>query len=370
MLFSFINTDGFALGRPSEEVSSSDNIKNERSALKVQLAGDLNSVKLGGIGIYIVSGGRKFSINNAAREFEVLPYKKGFMIRGHGYRKLFKTASIDVVSLAGSLRIRMVPFSGYLRIYRSGKSLGLINVTDFENYLAAVLSREYEGRAGNEMLKALAVVVRTGLLKQLAEKKENNDPYDIKDDLPAYIGEGEYGRMLKIVRETRNQVLYEGKDLYHAMYHSSCGGSTDKVKCPYCEAAPGFVWRFDITPDELERKLLLDGYKIRGLKAVYINTKTDNGRISRLHITAANGSFYIDTGRLQSLIGTDRIRSSAFSVSGNEKLITIIGKGSGHGMGLCKWGSIMMDRRGFKYSDILNKYFPGMDLRYYSNENI
>lgn len=39
--------------------------------------------------------------------------------------------------------------------------------------------------------------------------------------------------------------------------------------------------------------------------------------------------------------------------------VELIGKGFGHGVGLCQWGAISLSKMGWSYEDILDHYYPG-----------
>jgi stage II sporulation protein D len=61
------------------------------------------------------------------------------------------------------------------------------------------------------------------------------------------------------------------------------------------------------------------------------------------------------------------LNSTSFDIVIDEKnSVVISGKGFGHGVGLCQWGSINLSRQGKDFVYILSHYYPGTKiLRYY-----
>ena len=51
-----------------------------------------------------------------------------------------------------------------------------------------------------------------------------------------------------------------------------------------------------------------------------------------------------------------------FDASINNNSITLTGNGFGHGVGLCQWGAIAMSRKGNNFREILEHYYPGIQL--------
>jgi stage II sporulation protein D len=57
--------------------------------------------------------------------------------------------------------------------------------------------------------------------------------------------------------------------------------------------------------------------------------------------------------------------STFFDVSLNRQSIEIQGKGFGHGVGMCQWGAISLSRKGWEYEEIIEHYFPGIEIKTY-----
>ena len=58
------------------------------------------------------------------------------------------------------------------------------------------------------------------------------------------------------------------------------------------------------------------------------------------------------------------LRSTNFKIDVEKKSnsvskINLIGKGNGHGVGLCQWGSLSLSEQGKNFEEIIQFYFPG-----------
>jgi stage II sporulation protein D len=61
-------------------------------------------------------------------------------------------------------------------------------------------------------------------------------------------------------------------------------------------------------------------------------------------------------------IGVGRVRSLMFEVQPQQGGWRIIGRGSGHGAGMCQWGAQGRARAGQTYRQILEAYYPDATL--------
>jgi stage II sporulation protein D len=107
---------------------------------------------------------------------------------------------------------------------------------------------------------------------------------------------------------------------------------------------------------ELAKKIgLNDGV----LLAVNTELNAEDGRVSLFKFKLSDGrQRKIQANELRKLIGYNILRSTNFTVKQSGDRIEFSGKGFGHGVGLCQWGSRTMAQRGASYSKILNHYYP------------
>jgi SpoIID/LytB domain protein len=96
-----------------------------------------------------------------------------------------------------------------------------------------------------------------------------------------------------------------------------------------------------------------------------------------IEITTSSGitSFPVETFRLKinKVKGWNFIRSNNFTVSDNisdnEKQYIFRGEGLGHGVGLCQHGSMALSRLGYNRYEILEHYFPDLQLQCAGNQD-
>ncbi len=92
--------------------------------------------------------------------------------------------------------------------------------------------------------------------------------------------------------------------------------------------------------------------------------KGASGRISLMEIIGKKGKITVGKELLiRRLFSTSTLYSSAFSIRNENGLLTLTGKGWGHGVGLCQIGAARMATLGFDFKKILEHYYPATYLR-------
>ena len=82
-------------------------------------------------------------------------------------------------------------------------------------------------------------------------------------------------------------------------------------------------------------------------------------RLKNLLAWDGNGnSLKISAAQFRNAVGNTRIKSTAFSLTGNQEHVNISGSGYGHGVGLCQVGAKAMAKLGYNYLQILKYYYP------------
>ena len=57
------------------------------------------------------------------------------------------------------------------------------------------------------------------------------------------------------------------------------------------------------------------------------------------------------------------LRSTFFTISQNNKQITVNTKGYGHGVGMSQYGANGMAKNGYDYQKILKHYYQGIEIK-------
>jgi len=286
---------------------------------------------------------------------------------------------------------------------RGRNTMAVSMVLNLEEYLCGVLTAEvpvHEWR--DEALKAQAVASRTYALYKILTRR--GAPYDVDTTIMtmAYRRGGRHTVTVnRAVNATRGLVMaWKGK-IFPAKFCSSCGGHTEDaegvffssrvpplsaVKCPYCDikqnplrASKG--WSFVVSEGKVrdavkalvrESKVKARVGEIQGIRIVRrgpdrraVQFRIDHSYEPPLLVQANEFRLKIGAG-IKEMCSTmldgdgekkDRIRK----VRGG---FLFRGRGWGHGVGMCQFGSQGMAMRGYAYHDILRHYYgAAVELR-------
>ena len=267
-------------------------------------------------------------------------------------------------------------YRGMLELRKKSNGLLLVvNELDIEDYLQGVVAAEIPPTWEFEALKAQAIASRTYALYQ--KRTAGNRPYHILATVngQVYAGSGgEHAKTVRAVRETRGLVImYQGEPI-QAFYHSSCGGHTEDaselwgidepylkgVDCECQEISAYGLWEKRIPLPQVVYALKRLGYRLNGdISDISIGSITPAGRVKEVAIQSRTGKMIVGGEDLRTALGTSEIPSVFFEVERSEGEAIFSGRGRGHGVGLCQWGSQEMALRGYDYKSILYHYYPG-----------
>ncbi|MFA4924767.1 MAG: SpoIID/LytB domain-containing protein, partial [Ignavibacteriaceae bacterium] len=364
-------------------------VASEKNQIRVLLSEEQKSVSL------TVHGAYNFIADNEETGKLKNGDKLNFQINSGGIIVKFNSREIDGITflLQPADSESTILFSGkkytedLLLVYSDNNKIFVINRLPMDDYLLGVLPAEIAVKFNQperfEALKAFAVCART-----FAEMKKakGNTYFDITDDVrdQVFWGFGKFTELdKKAVTETSQEVLKYKEKLAEVFYHSACGGmledpanvfsgkvddylvtKKDGDENPNCEISPTFYWKESYTPSDLLKLLKaknLLSKKQRVIKDIEIADVFTSGRVKELRINFVNAddvnfrateirNFFIrkDTKGI--------LRSSLFTLSkeiskGELKKVTLNGKGSGHGVGLCQWGAMYLSSQGKSYNE-------------------
>ncbi|MEN9700179.1 MAG: hypothetical protein RLZZ301_1377 [Bacteroidota bacterium] len=252
-------------------------------------------------------------------------------------------------------------------------ALLLINQLDIETYLEGVV--ESEGGTGQRLnyYKAQAIISRTYALSHFDKHQEAG--YNLCDRVhcQAYLHKrNDKSSIDTAVFQTRTLVMVDSNNAFYPTYfHANCGGQT-------CE--PHYIWNEEIPGlKTFKDTFCIHTQQANWQKRIPLQTWTDylvkkydfplSDSLSyaqlRLFEQPQRMAFYLQPVYgipLRDLREHFQLKSTFFSaeIVGNE--MVLIGKGYGHGVGLCQEGAIQMAKLGYQYDQILRYYYPGMRL--------
>ncbi len=379
-------------------------------------------------------------ILTASREFQVVfgdkksVYKAGKSVRltrsdvkAAGKRVKFSCPQGKIKVSSIRRRGEIPAYRGEITVKWTGQGLLLVNELSLSDYLCAVVPGEMSPDYPPEALKAQAVCARSFAWKQMKSERYKQYGADVDDttSFQVYNMAGEDKRTTKAVRETRGQMLFDGKEVLTAYYYSTSWG---------CSATTGEVWGGDdnshyprkiqitekssretgisslnlsdekvfesfITQDlcdtydresgwyrwsvTLPAKQLGDRYGIGRVTRIQVKKREKSGILSQVCLVGKKGRRTFDgqqnireglmlsessvTLKDGSSTTLSLLPSAAFfvqaGVSGGKACFVLRGGGFGHGTGMSQCGAAEMAREGKEYREILHHYYGDCDIK-------
>ena len=256
----------------------------------------------------------------------------------------------------------------------------VISELGIEEYLYGVLAKEMSPQWPMEALKAQAVVARTWAFNNLG--KYSDLGYDFSDDERSQIYswlDGESARVQQAVQETAGEVLTWRGKLLRVFFHSCCGGHTAPssavwggreppkplrgVSDPHCSASPHFKWSAYFTQMDILSALQAHGFSIGMIDNIRVGPRDDSGWLTDIRVDSGRRTLTVRANDLRIWLGSTEMKSAQiWRIIRGKKGYEFVGRGYGHGVGLCQWGAFAQAESGRTYKKILDFYFPGADL--------
>ena len=255
-------------------------------------------------------------------------------------------------------------------ITRNGDKGIVINSLGIENYVMGVLPYEMSPDWPLEALKAQALAARTYAVYHYTLNKKAGRAFDVDNTTKyqVYHGKNKINENVeKAVLDTKNQVLTFKNKVIGAFFHSLCGGYTDSTKnlfgkdvpylrgtaCYYCKDKTE-IWTTHISYENIKDSF---GFSSSKNIRVKVTGTAGKGKVSKVLLFSDGQKVDIKASEFRSKLGATVIPSLSFSIKANGNGIDIVGKGKGHGVGMCQWGAYGMANKGLKYKNIVGHYY-------------
>jgi len=358
----------------------------------------LDSAERGDPVIFSVDGSYRLFRGGGLRAF----HDPGFI--GYGYRldeaearwsqdegiwikdRLFRNQDLTLVPEEnGDIQVGSKHYSGILHIERGeDDGVRLVNLLDMEDYLAAVLFREMPASFPREALKSQVVAARTYTLYCMTEERGFLLPDSRSQMYGGTRANTAYSR--EIVNETVGEVLtFEGQ-LFPAYYSSTCGGITARacdefsstspeplnqgIPCGYCSDSPYYSWTATLSAAETAEKFELP-LAIASTVELGVTQRDTTGRSRELAFFDQRGNLLLrlDAGRFKRILNRGRdlkyrmLSCLIDDIRHRDGRITIEGRGWGHGVGFCQYGSRRLALQGSNHRQILEYYYRGSKIQ-------
>ena len=296
-------------------------------------------------------------------------------------------------------------YRGEARIMRGSTGVTVVNVVPMEAYLLSVVALElgFKDPAARQAVMAQAVAARTYAIKNRGRREALGFDLYPTDADQMYTGvEPESPEVDDAVGRTTGQILtYNGQPI-EALFHSTCGWSTEAVEqvfqnsAPvpylravsdrygrgprdyYCAASPKFRWTEQWDAATLTAILSQTLPAVAGARAatlgrvtnIQVTRTTPTGRVAELTITTTDGTFVVPGYHVRDVLrpaGGGQLNSTLLQLhverqGGNLTRVVAAGAGYGHGVGMCQFGAVGRSRAGQSYRQILATYYHGTKL--------
>ena len=307
----------------------------------------------------------------------------------------------DALLMIGNRRFR-----GAAWLVRGTAGVTVVNRVPIEDYLMSVVALELGFRAPSdkEAVKAQAVAARTYVARYRGRREALGFDVYATDADQVYTGmDSEFPEVADAVRATTGEILtYEGRPI-QALFHSTCGWSTEAVEqvwlnsAPvpylqavsdrsgdgpddyYCRISPRFRWREEWSGDALGATFARTLPAVLGTPVPDVGRVTDvrvgrtspTGRAAELVVTSTTGTWSVPSNRIREVLRTSagsQLLSTLFQLyverqgDGTVGRLVAAGAGYGHGVGMCQFGAVGRARAGQDYRTILATYYRGTTL--------
>ena len=279
-----------------------------------------------------------------------------------------------------------------LRVLHGGE----VTKMDMGAYLLGVLRAEMPASFEEEALKAQAIAARTYTLYRMRGGENANHPdADACDDInccKAYKSAEQAAavwgsmavhyeeKLARAVSETDGEVIfYDGAPIL-AVFFSSADGSTQGAgdvwlnDLPYLqgvdspeneELVPNYYSVAAFSAAEFKERFLASypDADLSGSPEGWITglSRNDSGYVASLTV----GGVKLRGNDLRMLLS---LRSPSFTVDCQDGTFTFHVTGYGHGVGMSQYGANAMAREGYSAEEIVQHYFSGTSVGYYSEE--
>ncbi|HXL80153.1 MAG TPA: SpoIID/LytB domain-containing protein [Pyrinomonadaceae bacterium] len=129
--------------------------------------------------------------------------------------------------------------------------------------------------------------------------------------------------------------------------------------------SPFTNWTTYLTPGQAQARLGRYAAGIGSLTDLRVIARGSSRRATDLEMVGTQGTAHVRGGRIRSALG---LREQLFVIErrygedGRVVGFTFLGRGWGHGVGMCQVGAYGLARQGFTYEQILKAYYTGIEL--------
>ena len=315
---------------------------------------------------YYVLSNRSEKIHFKAKGDKVIAYRNKLPIGEQIWFRLDNHADKNSLIIKSGKTKRKC--RGSFVIYAIKGKLKVINELNIDSYVEGVIKGEAGYGYSLEYYKVQAVISRTYALNHQKHKRQG---YDLCDHTHCQVYKGiSYNKKInKAVEATSEEVIVDSNLNYiNTLFSSNCGGQTvttdyvwlkklpciESVKDTFCLHSSQATWRRTISKQRWIHYLA----NKTGKSEAYIKSR-------KLNFVQDSRKKFLKVGS-KSIKLTDirkyfRLKSTYFSVHDIGNKVVLIGRGFGHGAGLCQEGGIVMAKT-HSYKEVLHHYYKNISI--------
>ena len=156
------------------------------------------------------------------------------------------------------------------------------------------------------------------------------------------------------------------------VFHVNAGGEVDYLEvrpAPNGAAADRFSpfsnWSTELSLGQAQARLGRHASGIGSLIDLRVIARGRSKRATDLEVIGTDGRRQVLGGRIRSALGLREqlfVIEKKYNDSGRVVGFTFLGRGWGHGVGMCQVGAYGLAKQGFRYDQILKAYYSGIEL--------
>lgn len=254
-----------------------------------------------------------------------------------------------------------------LIVQLSDDGLRVVNSVGVERYVGRVVQAEVGYGANDEYYKIQSIICRTYATRNL--ERHATQGFDLCDNEHCQVFSGWKKTSDEVVKATSatSGLIMVGPDNQPILsaFHANCGGQTANsedvwresrpylvaVNDTFCTASRSASWEKSMPLNEFLTQVGFDADN-EGLNGSEF-LQSDRNKYFKL------GTDSIETAQMRRLL---QLRSTYFDLKIADGKVDFVGRGYGHGVGLCQQGAMKMAESGYTFGQILGYYYKGVSL--------
>jgi stage II sporulation protein D len=285
-----------------------------------------------------------------------------FQAQGHEEEFLLRPAS---------QKLKEHKYQDHLIVKARGNALVLVNEVFLDKYVAGVVEAEAGARHTHEYYKVQSIISRTYALANL--NRHEAQGYHLCDQVhcQVYHGKARFNDSIPLATKATEDLVLVDQDiqLITAAFSSNCGGKTLNAEDVWSQSRSYLVSVPDtfclVMPNSHWEKRIPKVQWYGFLKERHFPLDDTTRHEANFYFPSDKNRYFSDTTfsiKSSDVRSKFKLRSSFFTVQDEGEQMYLIGRGFGHGVGLCQEGAIRMAALGTSYRDILHYYYTDVHL--------